>query len=284
MRRALAICLVTMGCAEEPTGAPDPTCDEQGDELVLLARSMSFGREVDGVSPGFDLDGAVTAEGDPAGCGIADLVGPNGAPGIDNALASVIPVLERTEAGVLEPLIQDSINNGALLLMARLAELDDPRDDACVDVSVFKGAGAPMLGNDGWILANQTIQVDPASLLGNEATDVQLDDGALVAGPMPRVALPIQVLDLNDTLEVFNARLGLTAREDGTWHGYLSGGLEVEMLIETASLQNVDPVVVELVGPVLRRLADLAPDEAGVCQQLSAVFEVEMVPAFVWEE
>jgi hypothetical protein len=284
MRRALMICLVTMGCAAEPDVAADPSCDDQGEELVLLTRTMTFGREVEGVSPGFDLDGRVSAEGDATGCGIADLVGPDGAPGIDNALASVIPVLELTEAGVLEPLIQDSINNGALLLMASLAELDDPNDDACVDVSVFKGAGAPMLGNDGVILPNQTIRVDPSSLLGNEASDVQLADGALIAGPMPRVALPLQVLDLNDTLEVFNARLGLTAQEDGTWRGYLSGGLEVEMLIETASLQNVDPAVVELVGPVLRRLADLAPDEAGVCQQLSAVFEVEMVPAFVWEE
>ncbi|MFN8096643.1 MAG: hypothetical protein U0599_31255 [Vicinamibacteria bacterium] len=41
-------------------------------------------------------------------------------------------------------------------------------------------------------------------------------------------------------------------------------------------------MVVELVGPVLR-LADLVPDASGVCHQISAVFEVEMVPAFVYD-
>ncbi|HMV70068.1 MAG TPA: hypothetical protein PKA64_24720 [Myxococcota bacterium] len=289
MQRVVVALSLLIGCADPGPSAPPPgaTCSDGGsDERVLVARSLRFGREEpEGVSPGFDLDGDVTSAGAASGCGVADLTGPDGAQGIDNALASVLPVLELTEAGVLEPLIQDSINNGALLMMASLGMLSRSaleHGDDCVDVSVFKGVGQPMIGSDGHILPNQTLRVDPASS-GNEDPEATLADGYLDAGPIDLVALPIQVLDLNDTLELFDVRLGLQAQGDGTWSGLLSGGLEVQQLIDTASLQNVDPVVVELVGPVLQRLADLAPDASGVCHQISAVFEVEMVPAFVYD-
>lgn len=281
MRLCVPCIFLLIGCAEQTP--PVAACGDSGEELVLLARALSFGRErPEGVSAGFDLDGRVSDSSDELSCGGADLVGPDGTPGIDNALSQLLPVLELTEASVLEPLIQDSINNGALLLLAGISGLDDPSDDDCVDVSVFKGLGVPMLGADGWLLPNQTLRIDEGTL-GNQAPEARIREGELLAGPIAEVALPIQVLDLNDTMIIHEAQLGLHLDDDGVWRGALGGGLDIDMLIETASLQNVDPAVVAAVGPVLERLADLAPDDQGVCQQLSATFEVEMVPAFLYE-
>lgn len=281
MRTRLAPLMLTIACAgADPDGA-DPACDGLGDQQVLLARRMVFVRLAsDGVSEGFDLDDAVSDDGECAG---PDLLSPEGTPGIDNAMSSLLPILETTEASAIEPLIQDSINGGAMLLMFDMSDLDDPSDDACVDLSVYKGVGAPMLGSDGWILPNQTLPVDPEST-GNEALANPMADGRLDAGPFDQIALPIQVLDLDTTLIIHHARVRLEDQGDGTWRGLLGGGLAVQDLVDVATLQNVDPAVYELIGPFLDLMADLEPDEDGACTQISATLELELVPAFAYEE
>ena len=97
------------------------------------------------------------------------------------------------------------------------------------------------------------------------------------------LALPIQVLDLDSTLELFNARLRLEPNDDGSWRGTLGGGLEVSAIVETATLQNVDPAVFALIEPVLYAVSDLEPDDQGSCQHLSVTMELDLVPAFVYE-
>jgi len=280
---ALITLLATACAAPDDDVATDVSCDGEGDSLVLLVRRLTFSRqETTGVSDGFDLDNFTSERGDDEGCGVADLVDPNGVPGIDNAISTLLPIIESTEAAAVEPLIQDSIFNGALLLMAELSDLDDPANDACVDVSVFKGLGVPMIGADGEILPYQTLRVDPASL-GNGAPANPLVDGMVDAGPIARVALPVQVLDLNTTLELFNTRLRAAEQPDGTWRGQLGGGIGIQQLIDTVTLQNVDPAVFAAIGPALALVADLAPDETGACQQISVSFDVELVPAFVYD-
>lgn len=274
----LALPLLLAGCEPDPASDPpaDLTCDQDGDETVLLVRDMRFVRlDEPGVSAGFDLDGQDGL------CGVGDLTSPDGVPSIDNAVASLMPVLDQTEAGVIEELAADSIRGGALLLMAALSEIDDDVDDACVDVSVFKGTGFPMIGADGHLLPYQTFPLDPNSL-GNEAQGA-LIDGVFEAGPIGEVALPIQVLDLNTVLRLYDVRLRVEQGDDGVWYGLLGGGLTVQQLIDTATLGNVDPNLYGIIAPVLARLADLAPDENGVCQQISVTLKLELVPAFVYE-
>jgi hypothetical protein len=284
MRTLALITLLATACSTPGDEAePDLSCDGEGDSLVLLVRRLTFSRqETTGVSEGFDLDNFNSQRGDDEGCGVADLVDPNGVPGIDNAISTLLPIIESTEAAAVEPLIQDSIFGGALLLMAELSDLDDPANDECVDVSVFKGTGVPMIGADGEILPYQTLRVDPASL-GNGAPANPLVDGTIDAGPIQRVAMPVQVLDLNTTLELFNTRLRAAEQPDGTWKGQLGGGIGIQQLIDTVTLQNVDPAVFAAIGPALALVADLAPDETGACQQISVSFDVELVPAFVYE-
>ncbi len=283
MRRVLLGAAFLTGCAGgEPDVPADGQCDGDGDRQVLLVSVLSFAREEPlGTSVGFDLDGQVSTASDATGCYVEDLVGPDGEAGIDNSMAALLPVPDTTEAVVLEALVQESIHNGSLLLMVELGDVDGELDDRCVDVSVFKGQGAPMIGNDGWILPNQTLSLDPESPV-NEAPSASLVDGVLESGPVDLISLPILVLDLDTTLEIFGAQIRLERHDDGSWTGLLGGGVEAQALSDVAQLANVDPGIAELIDPLLGIIADLERDDAGVCQQLSVVLELELVPAFVY--
>lgn len=285
-----AVLFVGIGCTGQGDGkkkgdkSAARQCDGVGPSQVLLTRQVTFSRMDDAleVSPGFDLDGFVGSTSDPRGCYVEDFVDPEGVEGIDNSMARLLPVLETTEAAVLEPLVQDSINGGALLLMVEMTDLDNTVDDDCVDVDIFKGVGQPMIGNDGWLLPNQTVVLDPDSPV--TPTSSSMINGRLDAGPIDVIALPIQVLDLDTTLELFDARIRLEENEDGSWSGLMAGGLLVDAIVETATLQNIDPAVFDLIEPVLFAVSDLDPDDSGTCQQLSVTMELDMVPAFVYEE
>ena len=284
----LALFWGLVGCVDDGPSrenggaASQRQCDGQGPSQVLLTRKITFSRAELDVSEGFDLDGFVSGTTDPRGCYVEDFVDPDGVEGIDNSMARLLPVLDNTEAAALEPIVQDSINGGALLLMVELSDLDNTEDDACVDIDIFKGFGQPMIGNDGWLLANQTLVIDPESPVTPASS--HFEGGRLEAGPIDVVALPIQVLDLDSTLELFNVRMRLEPGEDGNWTGILAGGLEVDDIVDTATLQNVDPAVFDLIGPVLYAVSDLAPDGAGSCEQLSVTMELDLVPAFVYED
>ncbi len=54
---------------------------------TLVLQELTFVRAEDGVSDGFDQGGVVTADGAKSGCGQEDYVGPDGTPGIDDAVA-----------------------------------------------------------------------------------------------------------------------------------------------------------------------------------------------------
>ena len=260
----------------------DPMCDEAGPDQILLTRALSFSRATDDVSIGFDLDGYDTVQGQPEGCGVADFAGPDGATGIDNAMANLLPVLDTTEAVVLEDLMQASINDGSMILMFELLDLDDTTNDECVDLAVFQGAGNPMVGADGWILPNQTLDMAPETAI-TTASGGSIVDGVLELGPVEAVPLRVTVLDLDATFDIYNVRLRLEQDDDGVWRGVLGGGMATADLMYVATLANVDPVVAELIEPVLAVIADLAPDETGQCTQMSVAMAIEAVPAFLYK-
>ena len=252
-------------------------CDGAGPEQVLVARSLLVSREDGGVSDGFDLDGADSS----GGCGVTDYVDSDGVEGIDNALAALMPILEATEAVVLEALVQDSINGGALLLMFGLSDLDDLSEDECVEVDVFKGLGIPMIGADGWLLPNQTLDINPDTPVTTAPVST-LADGRLEVGPIEEVWLTIAVLDLNASFKLSNVMVRLEPLEDGTWAGMIAGGITIQDIIDVVTLQNVDDSVFDLVGPALELMADLAPDDSGDCTELSMTLKLEAVPAFLY--
>jgi hypothetical protein len=276
MRSWLAAWLLS-GCVTEPA-VDDVACDGAGARRVLVVRDIRFVRATDGVSDGFDLDGSGAAD---SACGPADYIGPNGQLGIDNAFAGLLPALELTEARTMEDIIAASVRSGELLILVELADLDDDRNDACVDVALRRGQGEPLLGNDGEILPSQTFaEMDGAD--ASVVTGVPLEGGSASAGPVT-LALPVNIFEYQYDFSLLDGRVRVDLDGRGRATGVLGGGLPLDVLLQVASNPDVDPTLLPLIEGLLGQAADLAPDEDGTCTRLSMAFQFEAVEAFLAE-
>ena len=271
------IALLLLGCAT-PEDPVDDGCgpDAPVDELLVM-RALTFARPTGDTSHGFDLDGATTATGGPTGCGVADYVGVDGRPGVDNAFARLLPALELTEAQAVEGIIATTITSGELLITVALTDVDGP-DDACVGVEVGRATGAPMLGTDGRLLPGQTFDPDP------DVAAVRLDGGALRGGTLEvsglDLTLPLTGFGEAFRLELPGASLRVTLGEDGGGEGFFAGPADTAYLASIARGENVNPAVADVLDALLSTHADLDADAAGVCHDISTTFDFEAVSAF----
>ena len=258
------------------------TCDRQGPTQYLAVRTLVFGRAEEGVSHGFDLDDVVTVGGDATGCGVEDYVSPDGTAGVDNAMAGLLPFLESTEAAALEPLIQQKINEGEVLLILEVAGFDDAQNDDCVEVGFLRGMGIPQLGSDGLLLADQTYELDPSVGEPVRAKGA-IRDGVLEVQDLGFL-LPIVVFDFGIVLDLHSVALEVTFDDDGGGELVLGAGFEWEPLLEELLTTPIDQVLVDALPILLGGLADLSPNELGVCQELSVVMEMGAAGAFVFDD
>ncbi|MFM2163071.1 MAG: hypothetical protein RLZZ383_2583 [Pseudomonadota bacterium] len=271
--------LALWGC--DPAHHADaPRCDG-GESQAALVRELTFLRATDGVSEGFDLDGAITDAGDTTGCGIPDATSPSGVGGIDNALASLLPFLEATEAAALEPLIAAAIREGGLMMVLRWAGIDDPDFDTCVTVDAMSGLPPVLVGANGVLLPSQTIDIDgtapTSSVVGGT-----IEDGVLSAGPFA-LTIPFRVLDADIDLVLRDVRIELTPDGEDQWRGIVGGGVDVADILTSLEPLAIDGTLKAALGGLLGNAADLAPDASGACTRLSAQIAIEAVPVFLYE-
>lgn len=266
--------------AEAPfnTDTPAPV-EATTTSRAALVRALDFVGAVDGVTEGFDLDGVVSDGDDVAGCGQVDAVDPEGRPGIDNAFATMIPLIESTEAQALGDLVNNSILNGELLLLLELTEPVDPdAPDACADVTIWRGVGQPLLGADGSLLDGQTLKaVEP-----DVAMCVPFVDGVVEARGFD-VELPMQVLDVELVFHLEDVALRAELHPDGTWTGILGAGLpltDIEVILAEDDIADLAGIL----RPVVEGLQDLWPDADGVCRSMSATLAFEALPVFLATE
>jgi hypothetical protein len=273
-RSLLVAVALLAACDREVRTRPSdgPSCDEpSGPGSVVAIRTLLFTRQVDGVTEGFDLDA-----GDDV-CGVPDLVDAEGNPSVDNAFSYLLPSLELTEAAAVEGLVQQTISGGELVITL---ELRGPRD-TCTDLVVGRAAGVPMLGTDGLILDGQTLDADPDTV-PNVITGVTIADGHFEA-PF-EVVLPMQIFDVSLEFVIEDGRISGDIAPDGTVTGHFAGGVDVAALLEVAQSGNIDAGLHDILESLLDTWADLAPDDLGVCRQISLGFDFEAVPIFLYEE
>ncbi|MCB9744883.1 MAG: hypothetical protein H6740_19995 [Alphaproteobacteria bacterium] len=276
----MPLLLALLGCAApEPVDSVDPTCEASEASTAFIVRELKFARETkDGVSWGFDLDGG--DEGD--GCDVREFVSPSGEEDVDNGFAMLLPALELTEAEAIEPIIQETINTGSLMIMFELVGLDDPRDDSCVDLHLVRGGGDVALSPDGWILPNQTFDRDlgkPAA----HAYDQQMVRGALRAEGVT-FELPMTFLDAELNFVMHDATTEIRIDEDGEAWGILAGGLDTASLIELAAEQGIAQEVLDTVETFLGLVTDLDSDGDGECDRIAVTFVFRAVPAFFYAD
>lgn len=279
MRVQLPLLLALIGACKPEVVEAEPT--DVAEPNVVLARALSFASQTDGVSEGFDLDGAVTASGDATGCGIPDFASPDGRPGIDNAFASLLPIITATGGQALPDLVQNAVQSGELLL---LFAVSPPDADGCIPIEIARGGSAPMIGTNGLILPGQTFEVDRAQPSAQVLCAKRQEDGS-VQGSGLTLRLPLHVFDETIDFSVTEGSVSLVENDDGTWHGVVSGGVSVAEL--SANVQGFDAVPSALIGAIeaaLVQVADLKPDPLGSCQFMSATIVFEGVPAFLFPE
>lgn len=277
---ALGAALVTAipGCTsadgDDTSCAPGPT-------QTYVITALGFTREgPKGVVAGFDLDGRVSPVDEQASCGKADLTAPDGTPGIDNQLALLVPDIEKLVGNAIDGIIQGAINDGRLLIAFDLKNVNDARDDRCVDMEVKLLDGKPSLGTDGVVEAYQTFDARKQGQILSPAAGGAITNGTFKIGPFP-LRIPIAIFDVAFTIYLRDAFVRFTIDEEGNAEGVLGGGVSIEEIAEGvrngAGVERLIPQI-RLVG---RAAADLARDEEGTCQLVSAALSFKARPAFV---
>ncbi len=269
-----------LACTPPEPEAEPKACDDVAHTQVIIVTGVSFARRLDGISNGFNLDGHVSDASDSEGCDQADLVSPEGVPGIDNTFSALLPALEATEGAAIESLLQQTIDSGELLIALELEDVDDVETDDCVNVNVLQAKGSPRIGTDGVILSGQTFERDP-TIEPSHLAGIPIVDGRLEARGFD-LRIPVQIFDAAIDLTLEDAALSLTLAPDGTATGYIAGGVSVAYVSEL--VLNVNTNIEDLVISLLETYADLYPDPVtGVCPQFSAVLQVKATSGFLFD-
>jgi hypothetical protein len=270
---------VLAGCA--PEGPADEIQCTTGQTQVATLTSLAFTVVADNVAPGFDLDDRVSDSSDYLSCGKEDYVDPEGVPGIDNRLASLIPVIKDQFGDAVDGLVQGAINDGELVVLLELENVDDVANDECVNVGVQIGMKKrPSLGTDGVIEAYQTFDPDP-DFPRSYVTKASIKGGVLKTGSFPLV-IPIAIFDVAFTIHLENARFRFSIDEEGKLNGYLGGGLLpqeiLDGVVEGAGVAQYLPAI----KVAMEANTDMAyNDDTGKCERFSGALEFQATPAFL---
>ena len=265
--------------------------EEAGEELMVVARQVTFAaREAeveDGpdISVGVDLDGVDTQMAEEGTCFQPDFISPDGRRGVDNAFAFLFELVESFfQAGTVEGIIQGTINEGRLLMMFGVTGVDDWENDESVVLEVFLGQGRPDVGGDGFIVSGQTFDRDAQS----ETTFVpaSIVDGALETEAF-ELTMPMAFFNVFFDLRLHGAKIRAEVSPDGEWRGVVAGAIDgqdvVDLAVQADMMQEIQ--VSGILESLLPNWVDLGYDvDAGTCSQLSATLVFESTRAFAFDD
>jgi hypothetical protein len=287
---ALVVALAPLaGCAAQHGHGSAGLCSvsSKSETQIVVASQLRFATpDESGVSLGFDLDGRVSDASDVESCKRADYVSPTGTPGVDNQFAILWNLLLSLVGDAVDGLIQGAINDGTLLLVFRIEGIDDRTNDSCVNVSLFKGAGHPDLGTDGFLAPSQTFDVAEGTPFTETAG--YIEDGVLHAGPFEAI-IPIAIFGVVADLELHDGLLEGTFGEDGSLTATIGGGVSDDQIMDVAMMAAEDDhnaaKLLKAIPLLLNGSSDLdrSPDD-GKCHQLSTVMSFESVPAYLYAD
>jgi hypothetical protein len=274
----LAAVLGMFGCSSADN---EPDCTT-GTSRAYVLTHLAFTRESPrGTAPGFDLDSRVSARPEDESCGKLDLVDPGGQPGIDNQLAIFLPEIEKRFGNAVDGIIQGAINDGRLLIMMDLANVDDTQNDSCVNMQVKLAQGQPALGTDGVLEAWQTFDLRQKDQKISTAEKGTFKKNTFNIGPFD-LTIPIAIFDVAFMVHMRNARVRFTVDAEGNAEGLLGGGVSIDEIADGVK----DGAGLADIIPQIRTLGKLASDlgyneDEGVCKLMSATLSFKARPAFV---
>lgn len=253
-----------IACQEQRTPSPI----EESKRNIYVIDEIVFERREERGTWGFDIDRHASDATDEVGCYHEDMVDPLGNQGIDNAISGLVPALELTEAAAIEPLIDEAIRNGNLVLVLEHTEQG---------VFMYKGIGAPMVGTDGRLLDGQSFVVEPEPL-----QEVMLvEEGHTWVGTPFALQIGLSIMGNDIDFDMSQGGIRLQENEDGSIRGTFGGAIPLSSLLVIADDEQVGPN--ELFRNLIESAADLFPDEQGQCQYFSMAFSFHGIPAFFIE-
>jgi hypothetical protein len=272
--------LVLSGCAPEGPSADELSCT-MGESHVTVLTALAFTIAEGNVAPGFDLDDRVSDANDYLSCGKEDFVDPDGVPGIDNRLASLIPVIKDQVGDAVDGLVQGAINDGELVILIELENVDDMANDECVNVGVQIGTKKrPSLGTDGVIEAYQTFDPD-RSVPRSYVQKAHIKNGVLTTGSFP-VVVPIAIFDVAFAIHMENARLRFSIDEEGKLQGFMGGAMLPQEILDGVSEGAGVDQYLPAIKVAMEANTDMAyNDDTGKCERFSGALGFAATPAFI---
>ena len=256
---------------------------------------------------GFDLDGHVTTRGPVGapGCGKPDFTAParfGGTAGVDNQLTPILGQIRELNPDVdLSADLMDSVLEGEIIVLLRLAEVGDLVDDGRVVVTLFVGrpAGGGVPATEEIEIAGETVTAlapDQAFVIDPEATYLDGDPS------MPRYVFPdaylregrLYTAATNFSLRApategrefaldFRARVSGEVSPTRMENALIGGSSTVSELLSTvASLESpaIEEAGEETVRAIIEAQADIRMDETlPTCDALSLALELRAVRA-----
>jgi hypothetical protein len=283
--------LVSLGGCEtaepaEPAPRGDltvPTADPFTARTFVLDTIGFTRKDANGHVPGFDVDNRVSQEGDVETCDKGDFTAPDGTPGIDNQFANLVPIIELSGLKAFEGLLQSSIDNGGILLMLDVSDVQDWRNDTQIKAVLRAGYGHPLLGTDGLLLSGQTFH------LSTRSPELVLPNARIVDGILRADAfdgqLPIHVFEYDYTLDMKSAQIVASVVSDSRLEaGLLGGGITLSSIEQVAKTAAIDqPDLYETITALVAGVGDLAKDPlTGACTQISATLSFTATTAYLF--
>lgn len=271
-RAAIVLWMLSAACGSDPVLS--------GEKQTAVMQTMLLGREEpEGIAPGFNLDGVRSDSRDSRSCGKKDFIDAAGREGIDNQLATFVPLLDLTGEGAVEGLVQTAINEGRLLVVFDVETFADGQAKA----RAYRGLDTPLLGTNNLLLEGQTLAINEADPLLGVAEQGVVEGSTILIGPFD-VRFPIIVFELLYEIHLTGAYVRFDLDDTGRISGGVLGGAaaitQLFTLLETASLR-AGADYVALIGPGLRDAADLAR-EGPECTKMSMAVTFSAVPAFMY--
>ncbi len=245
---------------------------------------------VDGVAPGFNLDGIVSTGDNPAPATCEDVQpdyrNGSGETGVDNELVGHLLDLIGGLAGDLDvqATVDEQISTGALLIAMRVSDINSFVNDTSVGLDIFLVdpagcATSPCAPTGGAVSAGAswTQQAGPALASGLTASIVS---GKLQGGPLD-LPLHFSASGRDITLTIRRAQVGGDISESRLANGNIGGELLISDIVELA--EQIQPGIGSTAEGLLRDYADLSPSAADpqVCDSISAGVGFSGVPGTI---
>ena len=250
---------------------------EEG-SITFVMSSLSFDLQPEeGISSGFNLDSKVSDETDEASCGHVDQISEDGEEGIDNKIANIFWIFKDLYGPPINDLLSNAIQEGRLLVMMELLNVDDLENDDDVTLRWYRGAAVPQVGISGDLLSSQTYYVDDT--MEKTVAEAYIEDGILYAGPF-NYGVPLEIFDANIVVNIVDGQLRLNLNgEDGKHQGMLGGSVEFKPLLEEL-YQTGASSEAQVVTPYIEQEADTLPQD-GLCLGLSMGAGIVAVEGFL---